>query len=761
MSVRKKSKSKNKSVKRTKTVKKTHKKTRAGRNVVGKTANKLKGSIRCITKRHAASSKRNKTSSSMKVLHKPNKHGGNSTYSGSLDTPYPEQRLASGIYDMTRLDTIIAFSDLEGGAPFNNNLDHENEHPKRYQSLVDSKIRVDSNGILNDISTDTGLIFLGDLIDNERYSIRSLLAYTDLKSKHPAKVVFTVGNRDINKLRMADEAYIEDNSGNPVDFNRVCNTFTFHDLVTEVQNNWSNENQHGIYDHRESNVSSMVGTTIHESFVSHLDGHHTPDVDENHGVRYNYKWIHGINKEFEYPRNNKESNSLEYPTKIMSCIPEWTYIKDWDDLQKMRAAWDFSLWLKTFGIQSIDHMVKELRELYLISETDDNVYNSIAFLLFNMLMSRSWTLDDPNNNPLSKYNGLYIKYLKCCDLCAIVKLSGSTFVLASHAGFPDKVSSVPCVNETSSSTPTSVNNEEEEEAIQKLLGDVSLFWNMCLDKINVKEKVKMMRLDPFYIYLMYISTKSGKWTHENFVFDASSSFIFPGNSFKSPFDRTQLDKSKSTFGVNPSDESKSTYDVTPDDESKTPERTWFDKFIEETGMKDVSSMNFKDIFGSSSQSTVYHLYGHQPVGGLLPMVSKSDETWHIDMDVSKIEGAANKTSYALLVLTKTRSGTYTGSIVGRALLSNPMNTYVYTNQNPIKEFENGFITYDIDLGSINTDGVNEDAKTFTGQYMKSTVFGNIAYHSHDTEEQIIKITYLGFERGKNRYRIELDQEANE
>jgi hypothetical protein len=55
-------------------------------------------------------------------------------------------------------------------------------------------------------------IFTGDLIDRGPDNIKLLQKLIELKTNHPKNVIITIGNRDLNKIRLVDEYFIEKTS---------------------------------------------------------------------------------------------------------------------------------------------------------------------------------------------------------------------------------------------------------------------------------------------------------------------------------------------------------------------------------------------------------------------------------------------------------------------------------------------------------------------------------------------------------------------
>ena len=109
------------------------------------------------------------------------------------------------------------FSDEEGGNPFRFDQDGDRVIGTN-RSLVESALRANftfgedpadifNYGLITGLTEGTSLIFLGDLVDNEKYSIRCLRSMISLKQRFPDNVLLIGGNRDFNKIRIGFELF--------------------------------------------------------------------------------------------------------------------------------------------------------------------------------------------------------------------------------------------------------------------------------------------------------------------------------------------------------------------------------------------------------------------------------------------------------------------------------------------------------------------------------------------------------------------------
>jgi hypothetical protein len=109
-------------------------------------------------------------------------------------------------YDLSG-KSLYCFSDIEGGNPFklsdNNSINNELKENFIFENGL----------IVNFNKSNTALAFLGDLLDNQIYSMRLLKSFNNLKDKYNDRVILVGGNRDFNKIRMGIELFIQDERG--------------------------------------------------------------------------------------------------------------------------------------------------------------------------------------------------------------------------------------------------------------------------------------------------------------------------------------------------------------------------------------------------------------------------------------------------------------------------------------------------------------------------------------------------------------------
>ena len=150
----------------------------------------------------------------------------------------------NAVYDFDHDDVvnkIVCFSDVEGGSPFKSISVRSTDS----QSIDSAMTFLDS--IPYSLQPDSALVFLGDAQDNGGSSLRMLLRLVELKQRAPGRIILILGNRDVNKMRLADEALLVDDLGVDVfssfytskTTSKTSDAFNFEGLVKYVLENKS------------------------------------------------------------------------------------------------------------------------------------------------------------------------------------------------------------------------------------------------------------------------------------------------------------------------------------------------------------------------------------------------------------------------------------------------------------------------------------------------------------------------------------------
>jgi hypothetical protein len=104
-------------------------------------------------------------------------------------------------YDLTG-KRLYCYSDEEGGNPFRLQEDIGDKDSIGIFAQLNSDFILNDGLIVGFKKPDVALSFLGDLLDNNKYSIRLLQSFIKLKHENPDKVILIGGNRDFNKIRL-------------------------------------------------------------------------------------------------------------------------------------------------------------------------------------------------------------------------------------------------------------------------------------------------------------------------------------------------------------------------------------------------------------------------------------------------------------------------------------------------------------------------------------------------------------------------------
>lgn len=504
----------------------------------------------------------------------------------------------NGVYDL-RGKQLVVFSDEEGGNPF------WKDRRKDSQGSNDPIGLVCEDGLVTDVRAGTGLAFLGDVQDNAAYSIRLMQRFLDMKLRKPDTVILIAGNRDVNKVRWADEAYItpKASKGTLWKYIQDQRLNTFIDIVQHVAENI----QKGSLEWKFSSKQLV------------------PVMD----------------------------------------IPQWSNLADKAGLFDSRNSDNGfeDICRKTFGANdAVELMCSELQALNLMHSSNNGRSvtrweKNVAFALMSMVMSRVWK-SDSLPKVLSGYNGLYLKYLAACDLCAHVTTDhGVAFV--SHSGYNDafhRIYNFVGMSYHGTTDATSVTQLED------VVRSMNALWHQAVGAMQGFSSDVMFRSTSQVQHAIHMSADSGEHiTNSNGVrFNSRASVIAqPAGVFQDPRDRRHTNthmvyKTKNTRGGGQAPS------------KQEPRLTWQTAVL--TSQKIKYFNLYQDAPSSVHGSVVrFNIYGHQP-RGMAPIVQEVNGTYHIDMDVSKIEGQANNYSYALLVIPPIHANKEP-YVKGRALLT--------------------------------------------------------------------------------------------
>jgi len=288
---------------------------------------------------------------------------------------------AESIYDLSG-KRLYCYSDEEGGNPFRLDDPYDTDSKGLFAQL--SADFVFDNGLIVGLKQeDVALAFLGDLLDNSKYSIRLLEKYIRLKRSNPSRVILIGGNRDFNKIRMGIELFCLDPSKDGLDTLPWNGTYNIDQLRTRLQNPSYN------FIFRDNRVPEYLkGVKLWDGAIGSLE------------AAYNLSFHDRLNIMFQ-------------KTKGINAFGNCGYTFIVDELNDILGPCDGSK----------------------LSINDE--LSAKIICVIQMIMSFNWDADElpPYLQP---FNGLYIKYLEQCHVIALFNIDDKYGIL-SHSGYPKKL----------------------------------------------------------------------------------------------------------------------------------------------------------------------------------------------------------------------------------------------------------------------------------------------------------------------------------
>ena len=312
-----------------------------------------------------------------------------------------------GIYNFPEGTTVYCFSDIESNMP--------QEIKDLMFDTNDKKLDIEYTP--KDLKKERkAIVFTGDLIDRGAYTVRNLLNMLNLKVENNDNVILICGNRDINKIRMYHECYIEE------------------------------------IDEKILKKGSEL-TTI-ESIIGKLKDIGNKDIFENSGCEISASInIRGIVNPLEHPliiRKKYDKNFRKsYHDDISRITDIYTktlgsnnQIKFFND--EFNALFGIDLFgIDLFGFTNEDLHEKDREQFKAGIENDPRYILLLKFIaMMNMVMGKNRNGDDLAKLPkcLRQYNGLYINYLEKCHIISKFTIgdNADNIYIASHSGIPYK-----------------------------------------------------------------------------------------------------------------------------------------------------------------------------------------------------------------------------------------------------------------------------------------------------------------------------------
>lgn len=479
------------------------------------------------------------------------------------------------------------FSDEEGGAPFifgkdtgvnvlgtNAGKIADEGIPEELQAkFTFTQPQGVNGGLLTGIRNETtGLVFLGDLIDNQDCSIRALQAMCKLKDTYGQRVLLIGGNRDYNKIRLGFELYITCGGKLPWE-----GAGTFAEMVQAIKD--------APCEFRKKDLPSYI-----------------------------------------------KSARLGPWNKNMTIIEQnFTSGKITDRVKRVYGA--------TLGAGAGPALFKkELNDMYSTAGVKELSEDQMAKVLcaLQMMMSFRW---ESLPADCADLNGLYLNFLEKSHALALFEIDGK-YGVVSHGGFPVNYNiGKGNVAKTLTSPFGYIPNKAGFPTAAPL---VTLINGLEQEKNNLIQKVQSLRDTGF-------SNEATDEAHNiisKFVHLTALSSLNNGadgaNAFSSPIVGMQQIPIEARKG-----------------DLKVTLKGGSTKWINANKAK--ANENKKYLNTSGETIIAYDIFGHMPQG-FVPTAYRAEgtSTLHVNLDVSKIEGATNSYSFAMLHLESGKTPEFLG-----------------------------------------------------------------------------------------------------
>ena len=310
-----------------------------------------------------------------------------------------------GIYNFTKETTVYCFSDIESNMP---------------DEIKDLMFDSSSSDIINYTpinlkSENKAIVFTGDLIDRGAYTVRNLTNMLRLKTENAENVILICGNRDINKIRMYHECYIEDIDEKILKKGRELEKIE--DIIRVLEQIEDDD----IFENSGCEISASIN----------IQGIVNPTTVP---LKYRKKY----DKNFKLSYHDDISRIRDIYTKTLGALNQIKFFNDeFNVLFRKTDGTDL------FGFNKDDFNEKVQDQFKDGIEDDPRYILLLKFIaMMNMVMGKNRNKDDLAKLPkcLQPYNGLYIKYLEKCHIISkfTIEDNADNIYIASHSGIPYK-----------------------------------------------------------------------------------------------------------------------------------------------------------------------------------------------------------------------------------------------------------------------------------------------------------------------------------
>jgi hypothetical protein len=301
-----------------------------------------------------------------------------------------------GFYNFEKDTTVYCFSDIESNMP--------PEIKKLMFSITDTTTTNIDYTPIDLLSNKKAIVFTGDLIDRGAYTVRNLLNMLKLKKTYENNVILICGNRDINKIRMYHECYIEDIDRQILKGGAGLGIVEIIKLLKGIGNN----SEIDIFDNSGCEISASIN----------IRGIVNPPV---HPIKYRKKY----DKNFKNKYRDDIYRIIDIYTNTLGSPNQIEFFND-----------EFKVLFKDVENEFVEGGFVEGKYN---NNNDEKYILLLKFIaMMNMVMGKN---NDVEFLPecLKRYNGLYIKYLEKCHIISQFTIGNNNNIyIASHSGIPYK-----------------------------------------------------------------------------------------------------------------------------------------------------------------------------------------------------------------------------------------------------------------------------------------------------------------------------------
>ena len=310
-----------------------------------------------------------------------------------------------GFYNFTKETTVYCFSDIESNMP-------DEIKDLMFDSSSSGNIEYTP---LNLTAANKAIVFTGDLIDRGAYTVRNLLNMLRLKTENAENVILICGNRDINKIRMYHECYIEDIDEKIL--KKGSELETVEDIIRVLKGIENDD----IFENSGCEISASIN----------IQGIVNPTTVP---LKYRKKY----DKNFKLSYHDDISRITDIYTKTLGALNQIKFFND-----EFNVLFGKNDRTDLFGFTIADFNEKVQDQFKDGIEDDPKYILLLKFIaMMNMVMGKNRNKDDLAKLPkcLQPYNGLYIKYLEKCHIISKFTIEDNVenIYIASHSGIPYK-----------------------------------------------------------------------------------------------------------------------------------------------------------------------------------------------------------------------------------------------------------------------------------------------------------------------------------